>query len=524
MVSVVDLFAGPGGLGEGFSSVLDEEGNNIFQIIMSVEMEQSAHSTLRLRSFLRKVLNGDGTVPNEYIDYIREPTDQMLENLIELHRAEWEMANSEALHAKLVEGDNTLAIEAKERLEKTTHDAVVLIGGPPCQAYSLAGRSRRTNDKEGLEADEKQTLYKCYLDFIREVHPDVFVMENVQGILTARHRGHGVFERIISDMKGLGYSVRSLAAEDAKRPADYVVHAERYGVPQARRRVILLGVKADSKTAPGTLRETCWRATVGDAMAGLPKLRSGFSLRDERQQDEWASFIRESARELIEDEQVDEKTRVEFRHLMRGRMPPNRSASKVTYERGLYDNWYRGALGSSRVLTRHDARTHSGDDLKRYLFCSSFAKVNGRSPNLYDFPDALIPPHKNAQVLKTDRTASVAFADRYRTQVADQPSTTITSHIRKDGHYYIHPDPRQCRSLTVREAARLQTFPDDYFFIGNRTAQYQQVGNAVPPMLAQQIAVVVARYLGYDCESFIGRMQTDRASAFARCDAGSSAG
>ena len=128
-------------------------------------------------------------------------------------------------------------------------------------------------------------------------------------------------------------------------------------------------------------------------------------------------------------------------------------------------------------------------DLWRYLFVSAYGQANGTSPVLRDFPNMLLPNHKN--VLQLGDKGNQKFADRFKVQLADEPASTVTSHISKDGHYFIHYDPVQCRSLTVREAARLQTFPDNYFFEGNRTEQYHQVGNAVPPYLAKQLADVV---------------------------------
>jgi DNA (cytosine-5)-methyltransferase 1 len=136
----------------------------------------------------------------------------------------------------------------------------------------------------------------------------------------------------------------------------------------------------------------------------------------------------------------------------------------------------------------HQARPHMPADLMRYLFCSTFAELKGRSPTAGAFPMALAPKHKN--------WGHGDFADRFRVQVGARPATTITSHISKDGHYFIHPSSSQFRSLTVREAARLQTFPDDYAFLGPRTAKFTQVGNAVPPLLAAKIAKAVFPLIG----------------------------
>jgi DNA (cytosine-5)-methyltransferase 1 len=156
--------------------------------------------------------------------------------------------------------------------------------------------------------------------------------------------------------------------------------------------------------------------------------------------------------------------------------------------------WERDWYFDERLngICNHEARGHMRADLWRYFFAAVFAEVEGRSPKLCDFPLELQPDHENvAQAI----TGNDLFSDRFRVQLRDRPSTTVVSHISKDGHYYIHPEPLQCRSLTVREAARLQTFPDNYFFEGPRTAQYHQVGNAVPPLLASKIAAIVYEVL-----------------------------
>lgn len=505
MIPVIDLFAGPGGLGEGFSSLTDKQGDPIFQIVLSVEKEHEAHKTLRLRSYVRKLLQEDGTLPEEYLQYMNQHNAQAFRKLVELRPQLWEASGQEALCAELKKEDDSLVEAGHERLNAfgtKPGDPWVLIGGPPCQAYSIVGRARRAHDSK-LDDDVKQELYKCYLAFIEKLQPTVFVMENVKGLLSARHKGEGLFGRICDDMEALGYEICSLAKERPQSPRDYVIRAEEYGIPQKRHRVILLGIRNGDTAKQPSILQPREPITLKEALADMPKLRSEFSARSrEKREQGWEFYIKNAARRLAETEEGEELADV-LRRVAAAKLPTATCAKAVTDATGRYTDWYRGRLEGD-VLTNHESRSHLASDLDRYLFCAAWAERYRTPAQLDDFPYELYPNHRNVQDLA--KGEPLKFADRFRVQLADAPSTTITSHIAKDGHYYIHPDPEQCRSLTVREAARLQTFPDNYLFEGNRTSQYTQVGNAVPPLLAQQIAQEVAACLGTCGKGFCDAM------------------
>lgn len=512
---IVDLFAGPGGLGEGLSS------HPLFEIAVSAEMESSAHSTLRLRAFYRnlKRLAGSPTAPYfELCNGTHSPpaNKEPLQHWDNQTKKAWEGACDEALQLTLGED------ESNARLDKAIkdhgigpHQPWVLIGGPPCQAYSLVGRARNKGKADyKAENDHRHFLYREYLRIIAENKPHVFVMENVKGILSSKVGGRQIFHSILSDLAGCGYRIHSLVAntcfhqgdDPAKIDArDFIVRAEQYGVPQARHRVILLGIREDvcnSKAegwTPPVLQESD-PVSVYEAIGDLPPLRSKISRgRDDKER--WALLLAKHCRELAAQARSP-------RHALYGLAeklelvalsafaPPSSGEERIRYHQPRYcpdslSAWYtaRGATKQLRYFLNHEARGHMESDLKRYVYASAFAEASGASPKGHEefALKGLAPDHENWE--------SGKFADRFRVQLKDRPSTTITSHIAKDGHYFIHYDPAQCRSLTVREAARLQTFPDDYFFQGNRTQQYHQVGNAVPPFLAGKIAAIVSEIL-----------------------------
>lgn len=506
-IPVIDLFAGPGGLGEGFSSFA-KTGLTQFKIALSVEKCPDAHQTLELRSFFRQFDTED--VPDDYYAFLRQEITRS--QLFERYPEAAETARNEALLATLGEIDEGKLDTCIAEALKGREEEWVLIGGPPCQAYSIVGRARnRGIEAYRPETDRRHFLYREYLRIIAKHWPSLFVMENVKGILSSRVNGHMIFHRIENDLRNPGralgveeryqYRIFSLVpagdGRSSARSDQYVIKCEDYGIPQARHRVILLGVRCSPELdgqQPGVLRFG-ERATVRDILSGLPKVRSGLTCASGRAN--WIAALAE-----IETSAWMRGVSPDLRSFIEARLRELRDTEHALPEIGSafmrqeaevsdrFKSWYLDTrIGG---VCNHVCRGHMASDLHRYFYAACYAAYHGASPMLADFPEELLPKHKNvSQAVETNRL----FSDRFRVQTWERPATTVTCHIAKDGHYYIHPDPLQCRSLSVREAARLQTFPDNYYFCGSRTAQYTQVGNAVPPLLANQIAEIVASLL-----------------------------
>mgnify|MGYP003143330830 CR=1 FL=1 len=508
-IKIIDLFAGPGGLGEGFSSLRDNKGDPFFKIALSIEKEKSAYKTLTLRAFYRQF--PPTSVPPEYYDFLHgklgnDPFEQLF-NIPELKKYA-KYATDEAKCLTLGKDNDEIHTLISKALGQDSQPWV-LIGGPPCQAYSMVGRSRnKGNSLYSAESDHRSFLYLEYLKVISKFQPTVFVMENVKGMLSAKINGEKIIDDILKDLKkptsriesndsDIEYEIFSLSKEVSgePEPSDFLIKSEDYGIPQARHRVILLGVRKDYliELKPEILKKSPDKiVSVRDVICDLPRVRSGLS-REEDTNETWIRAINQSIKPVLEElentkqfliaEEIKKSLqKMTGKPLSRGQNWAQKSISNKEPKKLLA--WYQDP-SYKKLVCNHDTRTHIRDDLIRYLLCSAYGRCESVTPNATKFPESLAPKHKN--------WSSGNFSDRFRVQIADKPSKTIMSHIAKDGHYYIHYDPSQSRSLTVREAARLQTFPDNYFFVGNRTEQYVQVGNAVPPYLAIQIAKIVSK-------------------------------
>ncbi len=521
-VKIIDLFAGPGGLGEGFSAYRPED-KQVFKIAISIEKEDSAHRTLLLRSLFRQF--DPKNVPDAYYSFLRgelgkHPEDQlykMPEIKKHLKKAEQEAQKIE------------LGVDSPRKVYKKIRDAIgndecILIGGPPCQAYSLVGRSRNSGDKEYVaEKDHRNFLYREYLKIISKFQPQVFVMENVKGILSAKIDGQLIFDSIRKDLQNplnstrvhpennkiaKKYKIYSFVSQAGEPdllnydedidPHDFIIRMENYGLPQTRHRVILLGIREDIANNLDTfnkLQVNKTKPTVKDVISDLPKLRSRLS-KGKDSVETWREAITGIKKTTLNKIKKSEYVTKEFYEKFISQIDKIKDSPDIIGEdKGLQKTvnynkklttelkeWFKDdRLGN--YIVNHEARGHISSDLHRYLYYSTFSEIYGTSPKSSNLPKALWPNHKNFSTGK--------FADRFRVQQANSQGTTVTCHISKDGHYFIHYDPKQCRSLTVREAARIQTFPDNYYFVGTRTQQYVQVGNAVPPYLAKQVAGLV---------------------------------
>lgn len=501
--TIVDLFAGPGGLAEGFSALKAGDGARPFRIGLSIEKEASAHSTLQFRAFLRQFGN---SFPDEYYAWLNEGLEEP--DWKRIYPSEWKASQEEALCLTLGEASAAAVVRQKVgEIRRRYGRNTVLIGGPPCQAYSLVGRARNRGIADYVPSqDHRHFLYREYIEILSQLEPAAFVMENVKGLLSATVDGVRMFDLITSDlMSPLGTSGYQLFAFSAKgasslisgvRPGDFVVRAENFGVPQARHRVIIIGLRrdiAEAFTAAGNILPVTSHpaAHVSDVLDGMARLRSGLS-RGADDPGTWQDALEQECRRAqagVEQLGVGESGLLDvLREVLVNARDSAALPRKASRPNGI-GNACPSALANwllderLHVLPNHETRGHMVEDLGRYVFSAAYAASTGHSPKAGDFPENLAPRHRNWSTGK--------FADRFRVQLRGQPSTTVTSHISKDGHYFIHPDPTQCRSLTVREAARLQTFPDNYVFRGNRTQQFTQVGNAVPPFLACQIAEAV---------------------------------
>ncbi|KGP91259.1 cytosine methyltransferase [Pontibacillus chungwhensis BH030062] len=314
----------------------------------------------------------------------------------------------------------------------------IVVGGPPCQSFSSLGRAK---DPDSMKNDPRNYLFENYIDIINYFNPKIFVFENVKGILNAHVEDKRIIDTILDRMSE-NYQV----TKDLKK---IVLNSVNYGVPQTRERVIIIGVRKDLDVTPEEIYESIPYThhdingfpdenltpyvTVGEAISDLPKLHPG-----------------------------EGKDQIEFY---------NSDLNRYTSELRNPDFGY---------LYNHHARGHNEEDMERYRLMSQ---------NLWTLSEL----YENAPHLVHAKKR--LFNNSYVVQRADKPGRTIIAHLYKDGNQFIHPDPAQARTFTVREAARIQSFPDDFKFMGSRTQQYKQVGNAVPPLMAKQIANTIKHYL-----------------------------
>ena len=407
-LTFIDLFAGAGGLSEGFIRAG-------FQPVAHVEIEKSACNTLKTRAayhYLKSIGNYEA-----YISYLK---GEMTRNELFLNVPD--VILDSIINLPIGDENNKVIQERiKKCLGKTKVD--LIIGGPPCQAYSLVGRSR---SKTKMEGDPRNYLFIQYAEYLERFKPKMFVFENVLGLKSAKG-GHYLkeMEKLFNNK---GYQIKL-----------YTLEARNFGVLQNRKRIVILGWQKKLKINIPNLEEIKIEGNyiVEDLLKDLPIIKAGEG------KDRFLKY-RAKATEYLE-----------FHDLRNG----------------------------IDILTQHIARPHNEQDKEIYKLAIQKWERKRERLNYNDLPERL-KTHQN-------RTS---FFDRFKVVAADLScSQTVVAHIAKDGHYFIHPDLKQNRSITVREAARLQSFPDDYYFEGekegaNRTAAFKQIGNAVPPIMAKEIA------------------------------------
>lgn len=406
-ISYLDLFAGAGGLSEGFASAG-------YQPVAHVEMDKNACNTIRTRETYYYLKNTGRY--EQYLNYLkgRITRDQLYSAVPEeiLNCVICETMSKDTMPHIFEKIDKAMSARNVEIID-------LILGGPPCQAYSNVGRSRKN-----MDGDPRNTLYKLYFDAIKHYKPRLFIFENVPGLITARDGAY--LTSILNGFRYRGYYVHK-----------HILDASDYGVLQSRKRIIIVGWRKDTSHKYPELVKIKNKYTVSELLRDLPALKPG-----------------------------------EQRYEYAGEITPY-----------LRDMRLRDA---DDVLTWHVARPNLERDRKVYRLAIESWRNQGKRLKYTDIPKEYAT-HNN-------RTS---FLDRFKVVADDQPTAqTMVAHISKDGHYYIHPDIAQARSISVREAARIQSFPDNYYFEGSRTSVYKQIGNAVPPLMAKAIADALMKQFG----------------------------
>lgn len=401
-INFIDLFAGAGGFSEGFLSTG-------YKAIAHVEMNPDACQTIRTRACYHYLRNtGNIGVYRKYLlgEINREALYSFVPRL-ELDSVINETMSDESMPDIFSKIDVLINRQSIQSID-------LIVGGPPCQAYSLIGRAVKS---DSMQNDPRNFLYQMYCRMLKRYQPKMFVFENVPGLLTAN--GGEYFSNMREAFKSVGYEI-----------CYSILNAFDFGVLQNRLRVILIGWKKGTNHKYPIFPLKKLNTTVGDILNDLPIIQAG-------------------------------ETKNEYR--------------TSGFSRYLSDT---GIRSEDDILTWNTARPHIERDKEIYRTVINAWNTNKTRMKYTDLPEGL-KNHKNTS----------AFLDRYKVVAADLPaSQTVMAHMSKDGHYFIHPDIGQSRSLTVREAARLQSFPDNFYFEGSRTAAFTQIGNAVPPLMAQGIA------------------------------------
>jgi DNA (cytosine-5)-methyltransferase 1 len=407
-LSYIDLFAGAGGLSEGFIQ-------SGYQPIAHVEMNEHAAKTIETR-IAYYYLKEKGQLKNYYQYEKGEITREDLLKLIP--KEELKTVINKEMSVVTIKGifeDIDTIIK-----EKSIEHVDVIIGGPPCQAYSLVGRAQSNHMITPMEQDPRNELYKMYVQFLNKYKPRMFVFENVAGIKSAR--GGQAFKNLQMYMRRVGYEIDF-----------HELNAHDFGVLQSRKRMVIVGWLKGTGYYYPIFEKVHNESKVWDLLVDLPSLMPG--------------------------QAASEHTINDMRRL----------------KKYVKDNHIRQ---KEDILTAHVARPHTEQDIEIYKRAIDLWNCSEERLKYDDLPENL-KTHNN-------RTS---FIDRFKVVEGNwNHCHTILAHLSKDGHYFIHPSIDQHRSITVREAARIQSFPDNYYFEGPRTAQFVQVGNAVPPMMAKVIA------------------------------------